>query len=49
MPSWSEIQAEAPDLAAAAREFLDSRLNETRTKLIVEWWTPGGGLHRTER
>jgi hypothetical protein len=24
-------------------------LDETATKLIVEWWTVDGGLHRVER
>jgi hypothetical protein len=29
MPSWSEIEAEAPELAAAARRFLEARKHKT--------------------
>ena len=29
MASWGEIEAEAPDLAAAAREFLEARTHKT--------------------
>jgi hypothetical protein len=24
-------------------------LNAAATELVVEWWTPDGGLHRVER
>ncbi len=29
MASWSEIESEAPELAAAAREFMDARTHKT--------------------
>jgi hypothetical protein len=29
MASWSEVEAEAPDLAAVAREFLDAHVHKT--------------------
>jgi len=26
-----------------------THLNEAATMLVIEWWTPAGGLHRIER
>ena len=30
-------------------EVVHTRLNEAATLLVVEWWTPAGGLQRVER
>jgi len=30
-------------------EVVHTHLNEGATRLVVEWWTPGGGLQRLER
>ncbi|CAB4624891.1 unannotated protein [freshwater metagenome] len=30
-------------------EVVHVHLDETATKLVVEWWTPSEGLHRVER
>ena len=42
----------APDgelLIADISEVVHVHLDETATKLVVEWWTPSEGLHRVER
>lgn len=30
-------------------EVVHTHLNETATRLVIEWWTPGHGLRRIER
>jgi hypothetical protein len=30
-------------------EVVHTHLDEAATMLVVEWWTPTGGLHRVER
>jgi hypothetical protein len=34
---------------ADVAEVVHTHLNEAATLLVVEWWTPGGGLRRVER
>jgi hypothetical protein len=33
MPSWSEVEAQAPELAARAREFFDAHKHKTLATL----------------
>ena len=33
MPSWSEVEAEAPELVALARRFLDAHVHKTLATL----------------
>ncbi len=43
---------EAPEgelFEADVLEVVYVHLNDTATKLVVEWWTPNGGLERVER
>ena len=43
---------EGPDgemFVADITEVVITGLNATATMLVVEWWTPGGGLQRIER
>ena len=43
---------EAPDgelFVADITEVVVTGLNDDATKLVVEWWTPSGGVHRIER
>ncbi|MGW5743442.1 pyridoxamine 5'-phosphate oxidase family protein [Amycolatopsis sp. NPDC003861] len=34
---------------ADVAEVVHTHLNEAATLLVVEWWTPGGGLRKVER
>ena len=41
--------ADADGFRADVLEVVHTRLNEAATLLVVEWWTPSGGLRRIER
>jgi hypothetical protein len=49
------IAAESPEgqdgdlFRADIAEVVHTHLDEKATKLVVEWWTPSGGLRRVER
>lgn len=48
----SKIETDMPDGAmftADITEVAITHLNEEATKLVVEWWTPTGGLRTIER
>lgn len=45
----TEDQPEAHMFVADIDEVVVTRLNAEGTKLVVTWWTSGGGLRRVER
>ena len=54
MTSWAEFERvstgeEGDRFHADITEVVHTHLDEAATKLVVEWWTPGGGLRRVER
>lgn len=42
-------QAHGEGFIADVQEVVVTGLNDEATKLVVEWWTPQGGLQRVER
>jgi Pyridoxamine 5'-phosphate oxidase len=40
---------EGESFVADIAEVVHTRLNDEATRLVIEWWTPGHGLRRTER
>jgi hypothetical protein len=40
---------DADSFRADIAEVVHTHLDEAATLLVVEWWTPSGGLHRIER
>jgi hypothetical protein len=40
---------EGESFLADIAEVVHTHLNEAATMLVIEWWTPAGGLHRIER
>ena len=51
-PSTGEDRTDGPDAAmfvADLTEVVITGLNADATRLVVEWWTPEGGLRRIER
>ncbi|MEN9643582.1 MAG: hypothetical protein RL238_251 [Actinomycetota bacterium] len=42
-------EGEGVQFAADITEVVHTHLDEEATMLIVEWWTPAGGLQRAER
>ncbi len=51
-PVTTEDATDAPDgemFVADITEVVITGLDAAATKLVVEWWTPGGGLQRIER
>ncbi|GAA3438980.1 pyridoxamine 5'-phosphate oxidase family protein [Kutzneria kofuensis] len=49
---FADPTAERPDsdrLQADITEIVHTHLNEAATLLVVEWWTPAGGLRKVER
>ncbi len=44
-----EDAAAGERFAASIAEVVHTHLNDAATLLVVEWWTPAGGLQRIER
>ena len=47
--SSPDEQPEGESFVADITDVVVTRLDDTATKLVVESWTPGGGLRRVER
>jgi hypothetical protein len=45
----SAAPADGDRCRADITEVVHTRLNEAATLLVIEWWTPSGGLQRVER
>jgi hypothetical protein len=42
-------QPQGEQFTADIREVAITHLNDDATKLVIEWWTPAGGLRKVER
>jgi hypothetical protein len=45
----ASTDAAADSFRAEITEVVHTHLNEQATLLMVDWWTPGGGMRRVER
>ena len=48
-PSGSDDDPDGEAFVADITEVVVTSLNPEATKLVVEWWTPDGGLRKVER
>jgi hypothetical protein len=49
VPTGNADSTDGDLFQADIAEVVHTHLDEGATRLVVEWWTPGEGLHRVER